>query len=422
MNRSKRLTILIAIPAALLVLMGCGLVSPAVRLLSRPAAIATPRVVERLVVVTPATAAGAEPANQVQTAPPISINIQPGDDTETQILKAVYHKVNPSVVYIENLTTLQDTQGQGATVPESEGSGFVWDSDGHIVTNDHVVRGATELRVTFSDGVVLPADLVGTDPDSDLAVIQVDPGLVNLVPVERGNINEVEAGQRAVAIGNPFGFAGTMTSGIVSAVGRSIPAITGFSIPMAIQTDAPINPGNSGGPLLNERGQVIGVNAQIRSDTRANSGVGFAIPVNIVERVAPALIADGVYHHSFLGVSGQTYSPAWAEATGFLRTARGAYVISVTAGGPASKGGLRAGKQNTDIVLGPGETGLEYLRAGGDLITAIDDKPIAGFDDLLVYLESFKSPGEAVKLTVQRAGEGQIDLTITLGERPRRVQ
>ena len=217
MNRSKRLTFLTIFAAALLVLMGCGLVSPAGRLLSGPTAIATPRVVERVVVVTPATAAGAGPVSQAPSAPQITINIKPDDDTETQILKAVYQKANPSVVYIENLTALRDAQDQTAIVPESEGSGFVWDGDGHVVTNDHVVRGATEIRVTFSDGIVLPATLVGTDPDSDLAVVKVDASLVRLVPVERGKIEEVEAGQRAIAIGNPFGFAGTMTAGIVSA-------------------------------------------------------------------------------------------------------------------------------------------------------------------------------------------------------------
>jgi S1-C subfamily serine protease len=419
-NRSKQFLTLVAFSIAGLTLMGCGLVSPAVRLLSGPNPTPTSRVVEKMVVVTPSGIA-VEPAEQQPAPPSVSISIQPGDDVETQILKAVYKKVNPSVVSIENLTPLTSADNSGTIVPESQGSGFVWDMEGHIVTNDHVVRDATAIQVTFSDGVVLPATVVGTDPDSDLAVITVDPTLVNLVPVERGDISKVEVGQRAVAIGNPFGFVGTMTSGIVSAIGRSIPAITGFSIPRAIQTDAPINPGNSGGPLLNERGQVIGVNAQIRSDSRSNSGVGFAIPINIVERVAPALIRDGVYQHAFLGISGQTYSPAWAEALGFPRSARGAYVITVSNGGPASKGGLQPGSRNTDIVLGLGVNGPEYLPAGGDLITAIDDQPVATFDDLLVYLESFKSPNDVVKLKVIRAGEGERELSITLGQRPKTV-
>ncbi len=204
-------------------------------------------------------------------------------------------------------------------MPESQGSGFVWDTSGHIVTNDHVVSGSDALQVTFADGVVLPAEVVGSDPDSDLAVILVDPALVSLAPIEQGDIREVEVGQRAIAIGNPFGFVGTLTSGIVSALGRSIPAVTGFSIPMSIQTDAAINPGNSGGPLLNDRGQIIGVNAQIRSDARSNSGVGFAIPINIVQRVVPELIATGVVSPRVSGSERSDLQPglgryAWVPA------------------------------------------------------------------------------------------------------------
>ena len=232
----------------------------------------------------------------------------------------MYRKVNPSVVYIENLTRVPTGNSSSETVPESQGSGFVWDTTGHIITNNHVVEGADALQVTFTDGIVLPAEVVGRDPDSDLAVIKVDPTLVNLTPVEQGDIDEVQVGQRAIAIGNPFGLVGSMTAGIVSAVGRSVLTGTGYNIPLSIQTDAAINPGNSGGPLLNERGQVIGVNFQIASDVRANSGVGFAIPINIVQRVAPALIENGVYKHAYLGLSGQTYSPAWAEALGFPTT------------------------------------------------------------------------------------------------------
>ena len=232
----------------------------------------------------------------------------------------MYRKVNPAVVYIENLTQVPSSNSSSATVPESQGSGFVWDTAGHIITNNHVVEGADALQVTFADGIVLPAEVVGRDPDSDLAVIKIDPKLVALTPVEQGDINEVQVGQRAIAIGNPFGLVGSMTAGIVSAIGRSVLSGTGYNIPLSIQTDAAINPGNSGGPLLNERGQVIGVNFQIASDVRANSGVGFAIPINIVQRVAPALIKDGVYTHAFLGLSGQTYSPAWAEALGYATT------------------------------------------------------------------------------------------------------
>jgi S1-C subfamily serine protease len=334
---------------------------------------------------------------------------------------AVYGKVSPSVVSIVNLAELQGSGDSDVTIPESQGSGFVWDAQGHIVTNDHVVQGAKEIRVTFSDGVELPAEVVGADPDSDLAVIKVDPALIELAPAEPGAIDEVTVGQRAIAIGNPFGLEGTMTSGIVSAIGRSIPALTGFSIPLAIQTDAAINPGNSGGPLLNERGQVIGVNAQIRSDAGVNSGVGFAIPINIVQRVAPALIRDGIYRHAYLGVSGRTYSPAWADALGLSRETRGAYVIAVVKDGPSEAAGLRAGTTLTKILLGVGADGLEYLRSGGDLVIAIDNEPVTTFDDLLVYLESYKSPGESVSLTVLRRGSDQQTITVLLGQRPVRA-
>jgi serine protease Do len=422
MRHSRVVPILIGTLVLSLALMGCGLVTPAVRLVGGSTT-ATPAVTEKVVPATraaPSTSSGAS-SQPTAEAPKISINIPAGIDVESEILKAVYEKVSPSVVSIVNLAALQNSPDSGVTIPESQGSGFVWDAEGHIVTNDHVVRDATAIQVTFSDGVELPAEIVGADPDSDLAVIKVDPTLIKLVPVEPGQIDEVKVGQRAIAIGNPFGLEGTMTSGIVSAVGRSIPALTGFNIPLAIQTDAAINPGNSGGPLLNDRGQVIGVNAQIRSDARANSGVGFAIPVNIVQRVAPVLIRGGSYSHAYLGVSGRTYSPAWAEALGLPRETRGAYILDVIKGGPSEAAGLRAGSTETKILLGMSMNGLEYLRSGGDLVIAIDSEPVTTFDDLLMYLESFKSPGDPVSLTVLRSGNEQKTITVVLGQRPRRA-
>jgi 2-alkenal reductase len=401
-------------------LTSCGLAQPAVRVFTGPISTAVARVDQDVAALTlePVTQTANIAAQQV-AAPATTINIEAGADQETQIYAAVYRKVNPSVVYIENLTRVPTGSSTSETVPESQGSGFVWDTAGHIITNNHVVAGADALQVTFTDGVVLPAEVVGRDPDSDLAVIQVNPELVALAPVEQGDINEVQVGQRAIAIGNPFGLVGSMTAGIVSAVGRSVLSGTGYNIPLSIQTDAAINPGNSGGPLLNERGQVIGVNFQIASDVRANSGVGFAIPINIVQRAAPALIRNGVYTHAFLGLSGQTYSPAWAEALGFPTTARGAYVLTVRNGGPAQRAGLRGGGSNTDIVLDVGARGMEYLPGGGDLITAIDDRPVKTFDDLLIYLESFKSPGETVTLKILRPGKGEMSAPLTLSERPR---
>jgi serine protease Do len=422
MRHSRVVPILIGILVFGLTLMGCGSVPPAVRLIGGSSA-ATPAVTEKIVLATRAAPSTSSEASSQPSAeaPKIAINIPAGSDVESEILKAVYEKVSPSVVSIVNLAVLQDPQASGATIPESQGSGFVWDAEGHIVTNDHVVRDAKAIQVTFADGIELPAEVVGADPDSDLAVIKVDPKLITLVPVEPGDVDEVKVGQRAIAIGNPFGLEGTMTSGIVSAIGRSIPALTGFNIPLAIQTDAAINPGNSGGPLLNDRGQVIGVNAQIRSDARANSGVGFAIPVNIVQRVAPALIQDGSYPHAYLGVSGRTYSPAWAEVLGLSTETRGAYILDVIRGGPSEAAGLRAGTTETKILLGVSTNGLEYLRSGGDLVTSIDSQPVTTFDDLLMYLESFKSPGDRVSLTVLRSGDEQKTITVVLGRRPSRV-
>lgn len=361
-----------------------------------------------------------QPASQ-----PGAITIADGADVETEINEAVYLKANPSVVYIENIATLaRAPTGASASVTESSGSGFVWDLEGHIVTNNHVVSGAERINVTFSDGITVPAQIVGTDAGSDLAVVRVDPELVDLVPVEQGDIADVQVGGRAIAIGNPFGLVGTMTTGIVSALGRSLAAdpdsASSFTIPQVIQTDAAINPGNSGGPLLNELGEVIGVNFQIRSSgsTAGNTGIGFAIPINIVQRVVPALIEDGGYQHAYLGIRGQTYSPAWADALDLPQDVRGAYVMDVVQGGPAGRGGLRGATQDTDVILGIDATGVAYLPSGGDLITAVDDEAIATFDDLLVYLENHRSPGDTVTLTVLRAGGHQSEVTVTLGVRP----
>jgi len=426
MKRSRSFVLIAVMLILSVTMMGCGLVTPMVRLLTEPTSTPLPRVIERVVVVTPqpAEAPAASPAPTREPPPITRIEIPAGADVETAIYTAVYQKVNPSVVYVESLTrvSIRGDQGQEQDLPEGLGSGFVWDLEGHIVTNHHVVEGADALRVVFHDGIELSAELVGSDPDSDLAVIKVHPSLVTLVPVEQGRIEDVVVGQRAIAIGNPFGLAGSMTTGIVSAIGRSVESMTGYSIPLAIQTDAAINPGNSGGPLLNERGEVIGVNFQIRSAVRSNSGVGFAIPINIVQRVVPALIRDGVYKHAWLGIRGQTYSPAWSEALGFPRDVRGAYVMAVVSNGPAARAGVRGGNQNTDVILGLDPTGPEYLRRGGDLITAIDDRPVKQFDDLLVYLESEKSPGDVVVLTVLRADGTEAQLRVTLGERPRATQ
>ena len=276
-----------------------------------------------------------------------------------------------------------------------------------------MVEGADEVQVTFSDGTAAIAEVVGSDPDSDLAVLRIDPTGYTLLPVAQGRLEDVYVGMRVAAIGNPFGLEGTLTSGIVSAIGRSIPARGNFSIPDSIQTDAAINPGNSGGPLLNEQGEVIGVNAQIRSEERANSGVGFAIPINIVQRVVPALIANGAYEHSYMGVSGGTLSPICAEDLGVPPELRGAVVNQVLPGSPAARAGLRGGN---------GDSGTRYLsicptQRGGDIIVAINDEPVTKFDDVLAFLQRATSPGDTITLTVWRNGE-ILTVNLTLAPRP----
>ncbi|HEX9117313.1 MAG TPA: trypsin-like peptidase domain-containing protein [Anaerolineae bacterium] len=360
----------------------------------------------------PAVPTSSLPANSREIAIPQS------DNATSQLLEAIYAKVNPSVVQVTNLAALSSRRASGAA-PQGEGSGFVWDVQGDIVTNQHVVSGADKIQVTFVDGTTVDATVVGSDPDSDIAVLKVDPKATNLIPLAQGDIRQVKVGELAVAIGNPFGFQGTMTSGIVSAIGRTIPSQTSFSIPAAVQTDAAINPGNSGGPLLNSRGQVIGVNDQIQSSSGSNSGIGFAIPINIVQRVVPSLIQNGSYQHAYLGISGGTYSRAWSRALGLQADVKGAYVLDVLPGGPAAKAGLQAGGRDTNVLLGTDSSGSpSYLKAGGDLITAIDDHPINKMDDLLIYLESEASPGQAVQLTILRDGGRQQTLRVILTARP----
>ncbi len=443
MSYPRGLVVLVALVALALAALGCSVTGPTGLLAptnTPRARVLNPqlRATATTILPTPAldaqvsaTSATAEPASASApteapagaagpTAAPRSTVTVPVDaDAESLILERIYEKVNPSVVRIFNLAHSSNLPSSADAIPQGEGSGFVWDTQGHIVTNNHVVAGAEQLQVFFADGTQMDGELVATDPYSDLAVVKVDPSLVTLVPVEQGDINTVKVGQRAVAIGNPFGFEGTMTQGIVSAIGRSIPGTSNFSIPEAIQTDAAINPGNSGGPLLNDLGQVIGVNAQIQSSTQSNSGVGFAIPINIVQRIAPALIKDGRYRHAYLGIRGGNYTRAWSKALGLPADVHGAYVEEVVRGGPAEQAGLRAGSQATNILLGVDSTGTPiYLQRGGDVIVAVDGKPIGKMDDLLIYLERYTSPGQTVQLSVVRSDGSKATVSVKLGERP----
>jgi 2-alkenal reductase len=407
---------------------GVGRLADSVAIADRPAAAievtlpaATPQAVQSdLTQQQPA--ASAEDAGS--NAPGrVVIDIDPNQDVEPQLLRAVYQKVNPSVVKIVSLGVAPVATESEDLLPQGQGSGFVWDGAGYIVTNAHVVEGTDTVQVIFADDRTATGEVLGADAFSDLAVIQIDPTGLDLAPVELGNIDELQVGDRAIAIGAPFDFAGSMTVGTVSGLGRSIRSLDArYTIPEVIQTDAPINPGNSGGPLLDSLGRVIGINAQIRSDggVRANSGVGFAIPVYIAQRIIPVLIDRGEYQHPFIGVSGQTFSPEWAEALGFPADARGAYVGGTVTGGPADRAGLRGADRDTEIVVGvnalTGEP--QYLQSGGDLIIGINEQPVEKFDDLLIYLFRNAAVGDTVQLTVVRANGEEEVIPVDLGARP----
>jgi serine protease Do len=344
-----------------------------------------------------------------------------------QTLQQIYQQVNPSVVAIHVVERASASSGlpffsdptnpNQQPLPQAQalGSGFVWDKDGHIVTNNHVVSGAEKIEVTFSDGTIVPATLVGADPDADLAVIKVNLPADQLQPVTVADSTQVKVGQLAVAIGNPFGNENTMTVGFVSAIGRSIPADGGttgvsYSIPDVIQTDAPINPGNSGGVLLDDQGQVMGVTAQIDSPVRASVGIGFVIPSSIVSRVVPELIKSGKYEHSWLGIQGGSLIPDLATAMNLKSDQRGALVNKVTAGSPAEKAGLHSSEKQTTI-------NGQQVNVGGDVIIAIDNQPVKAFDDLVAYLTSSTNVGQTVTLTIIRDGQQQ-DVKVTLEARP----
>lgn len=350
------------------------------------------------------------PSGPVQTvvvtqAPELS-SLPAEVQSEQDLLVNMYTRVNPAVV---NITTYAGQGGQ--VLPLGEGSGFVYDSAGHIVTNAHVVQGADQVEVTFSDGLIRDGEVVGEDLDSDLAVVKVESLPEGVQPLPLGSMEDLAVGQTVIAIGNPFGLEGTLTQGIISALGRTIPALSQFSIPQSIQTDAAINPGNSGGPLLNLQGEVIGVNAQIETGgtSRSNSGVGFAIPVSVLERVIPALIEQGHYEWPWLGVRGSTVTPTLVKAMQ-LPVEQGAYIAEVLPGGPAEDANLR-GASEPVTVEGRSE------EIGGDVVTGIDGQQVNTFDDLLYYIALEHRPGDTVELTVLRDGE-TMTVNVTLEARP----
>lgn len=362
---------------------------------------------------------GMAPVQQpVAPIPPI---VQP--ESVAPIVPAESNALSP-VALQDQLVSLYENASPGTVAiftDQGSGSGFVFDTQGHIVTNYHVVEGAKALEIRFTSGYMARGTVIGTDLDSDLAVIKVDADPAELHPLPLGDSNELKIGQIVIAIGNPFGLESTMTLGIISAKGRSLdsehatPDGGTFAAGDIIQTDAAINPGNSGGALFDINGKVIGVNRAIRTESSTvsgqpvNSGIGFAISINIVKRVVPVLIEKGKYDYPYLGISSssESFSLDEMEALG-LKTYSGAYILAVVPGGPAEKAGIKAGTKATSIA---------GLLGGGDLIIALDGRPIRSYHELLAYLITNKSPGDALVVTVIRDNV-EVDITVTLGKRP----
>ena len=333
------------------------------------------------------------------------VGIIKASDTELS-LTDLFQRVEKSVVQITD-------SGERDIFESRLGSGFVYDDNGHIITNDHVVSGGgNRLDVTFPDGTVYRASMIGSDPSADIAILYVE-GVPKekLLPLSLADSSKVRVGERVAAIGNPFGLSGSLSSGIVSGVGRQIPAQEeeGFTIPDIIQTDAPINPGNSGGPLLNMRGEVIGINSAIYSTTGQFAGVGFAIPSNTLAQVVPSLITTGSYQHPWLGVAGRDITPGLADRLG-LNEPRGFLVMDVVAGSPAEKAGILKGTEDTVIDGIP-------IKLGGDVIIAVDNNTVRKIDDLLAYMEMKKSVGDDLELTILREGQ-MMEVVATLAARP----
>jgi S1-C subfamily serine protease len=338
------------------------------------------------------------------TPTPPSASIYSEIDALDEVMINLYQRISPSVVHITSRSQTVD-RFYGIVPSEGTGSGFIWDNQGNIVTNNHVVEGATELDVLLANGVSLSAQVVGTDAYYDLAVIHIDVPANTIVPVELGDSSKLRVGQHVIAIGNPFGLDRTLTSGLISALERRVETSSSSVIGQAIQTDAAINPGNSGGPLLDSRGRVVGINTAINSPSGGSVGIGFAVPINVIKRVVPSLLKNGRYAHPNLGVTtaelGTEISPAQNGAQ------RGLLILQLDPGGPAERAGLKA----TQVTV----QRRRYVYSGGDIIVAIDGKAIVTRNDLLLALEENHTPGDTVTISIERDGQ-LIDVPVKLGE------
>ncbi len=455
MKRTSFLPLLLV--PALVLLTGCSAIAPVSEAVQVAGAVA-----DRLSSTASQPAASANTAAAPAKHAAVPAQIANGGDLSTleTAFEDIYSTVNPSTVHVQvtvkqSAADMQGLQGlpnmpgwpnipglpnpfgqqspdqqspdqqspdqQSPNAPQEyyshgTGSGFVWDKEGHIVTNNHVIENAEKVTVKFADGTQVDAKVVGADPDSDLAVLKVDVAADKLQPVTLANSDEVKVGQIAVAIGNPFGLENSMTIGFVSALGRLLDAgsetaaTSHYSIPDIIQTDAAINPGNSGGVLVDSQARVIGVTSAIESPVRANSGVGFVIPSNIVAKVVPALIKDGSFEHTYIGISGTALTPELAKAMKLKSDVRGALIMEVNPNSPADKANLR-GSDRTITLDG------EQVKVGGDVITAIDGTPVDAIDDVISYLARNTEVGQTITLTVLRDGKEK-EIKLDLEARP----
>jgi len=362
---------------------------------------------------------GGDGGGQATSTTRVEVIESQGGDGGGLDAQALYEAESPGVVTVVSIFGsggLDAILGQGGGEEGGVGSGFVLNDKGEIATNAHVVttgegdalRGARQVFVEFADGNQVEAEIVGADPNADVALLHVDTDGLELRALPLGSSEKVEVGEPVAAIGSPFGERQSLSVGVVSAVDRSIQSLTQFDISGAIQTDAAINPGNSGGPLVNGKGEVIGINQQIKTNSGGGEGVGFAVPVDAVKRSLDMLRRDGEAHYAYLGVSSVPLYPQLVERFD-LGVEQGAWVQEVTPGGPADEAGIRGGTGETTFQAGS-------FRSGGDVITKVEGRPVATASDLSDVITDFR-PGQDVTLSLDRGGQER-DVTVRLGERP----